>query len=619
MVFTEIELKNIRQFDQKKFIFHPNIHLITLGSSQGKSSLIESLRSALSFIAPVPSGFFKEDATESSVILKLEIAHEPYVVTRQWKEKIQIVHTVEFPNGNFFDLTDPVQKDEWISFFLNHMDSGFSGDNLKAHSGLRAQRYDFILNLIFPGLSIRQVSEDHWLYDLFNMRMLEYIKTKLLEMQRDVTDHLTALKGVRQNATLEQKVVDRFESEIAQTDSEIKRINALIVNITTQAEEDESNLHQAERIHEFISTKKNEMERIDFEIRSYRSLLKNDSAGEFSDEEIQEITQKKKQFDQLKKRENILLQKLIERKQLEKNLNGIISEIGLCRIQPGAAGDTTKLLQLDTYQTEVTRIRGMLKALTQADQELDTLKQEKNIYQAAYDKYLVLEKLKKLVTVNEQNKIQSVIQKLANDREVITKELEQMQSSIHEDRFRTLVRKVQQKRQQIIEQRTRLEELYEKRLHTLRAFEETLSNVADFRIIENDIRKQIDVRKFISLMTEAAELELQEIYENQKVEFLKKAAEQVEGMDRSFVKVMERLLQNVEKHSDAHLVDRYSHSELTLFNVIFRLLCLSYIKYKGSVVLDEHYRRMMDRSQVRKVDTFLKSLGFPQVISFETV
>ena len=617
MVFKEIDLINIRQFDHKKLVFKPGFNLFPMGPSQGKSTLIESIRSVFLISSSVPTGFFRDNSASSSVKLALEINQEKMTISKKWSDRTLTEHIVTSDAGEtLFDLTVSEQTQRWFIFFLERLDKIFPTEAPVAPDVL-GRRYDLIGDLALAWFDVKMILHRHWLYSFLNVDSYDYILEELLKAQDITAGRLDELKTFRQTASRYQGIMERFAEELKQTDQEIDRINAVIQQWTKNAEGDEGELRQQKKINEFIETKKNEINKIDFELRSYKSLLKNNIANEFSEDEIADIEKKKKTYEQIILRLESLQKKLVERGHLEKNLTGILNEITQFKITQTGSEFSTGNASTEIYESEVRRIRNMLKSFSGLDLELETADKEKHLYQSSHDQYLVITKLKQLVAQNEQKQIRSVIEKLELDREGIVKELEQMQSTTHAERYRNLLSRVQQVRQQILEQNNKLETLYEKRLQILRSYKENINSETDLSGLERNIRQQVNVKKFLSLMAETSQFVQNDLIDIRRKTFLNYVRNYSSEMPEPMVLLADRFLSLNDDEPAKTTVQRYSHSEMTEFSMMFRMLCLSYLGYKGVIVLDEHHRWIMETVHIDKVNDLVKRLSFEQSIAFD--
>ena len=620
MIFKEIELFNIRQFDRNRFELRYGINLITLGHLQGKSTLIQSIRSALSTSSIDSLGILKDGTSESKIVMKFEMDSKNFTAVKQWTGGILMQHTVGAEGNDLhFDLCDSAQCLQWAHLFLGIYDKQPVTDAPGEPANVAVNQYQFFLSMIFPGIEIRDLAEKAWQHDFFNMSCYDKIDQGVLQLQLTASSQLTELKMMRQTADSEQKKFLKFEQELNKIDPEIALIETTISQLSSHAESDESELRQAEKINDFILTKKNEIEKIDFELRSYGSLLKNNIAGEFSDDEIREIDKKRLVYEQILKREEALNHKLIERGHLEKNLKGILNEISQFQITLDRAEGSSGLGRIDAFKTEVARIKGALKALEGIESELDSLKKEKFLYQSSYDKFHVINKLKQVISQNEQKKIRSTVEKLEQERNRLNEELEQMRSSVHEDRYRSVFGKVQQKRQQILEYRKRLEELYTGRLEILKDYEGVRQELEDLPALEGNIRKRIYQKKYISMAGEVSRFIRNELLRVRRSEFERHWDALSGSVPESYIQLAVLLLSEDGSSHNLAGDERYTYSEIAEFMQMFRLICLDYRSKLRTVILDEHVRTMLDESQNRRIEDLVEFLKFKQALAFEKI
>ncbi|MBL7996353.1 hypothetical protein JNM05_13365 [bacterium] len=598
--------------------FKTGFNLIAMGPAQGKSTLTESLRTALSISELNPPDYFREGTSDSAVRLVAVINHKEYSIRKEWTGQRVNHHTVRSEDGKLaFDLTDSAQVMRWLLHFLKLADKMFDESMETMPVNLLSQRYHTICGIMFPDNHDESASHSIRLHTLLNIHLYDHINLELNNIRQIASDSLNEFKMKRQAAIIDRKIVERFEEDLRQTDNQIKQLLAVIDQVSASIQADEADLRQADKIYEFIVAKKHEIEKIDFELRSYNSILKNDIGHEFTDDEIREIEKKKKMYEQISLREESLHKKIVERGHLERNLNGILKEISQYQISQTASDTGVGKTKLDAYTSEVNRIRETLKSYSSLDQDMEAAKRDKNLYQSSHDKHLVIGKLKQFVSQNEQKKVKSLIEKLEQDRDIIVKELEQMQSTVHEDRYRDLFSKVQQFRQQIVELQKRIELLYDKRLETLRNFEENLSAEPDLMAMESKFRRQVHLKKYLSVITEVAQFLQEDLRASRRAEFRQHILRHGPILPDFFVQLVEYVLQFQDKSFLQAQFKRYSHSQIAEFNLIFRLLCIDYATHHSEAVLDEHYRWLLDPVQMSRIDTVLQHLNFGQCIAFD--
>lgn len=584
------------------------------------SSLIQSLRSVF-FASPAdPIGILIENTSESKIIVKFEMDSKSYTGHKQWSDNVLTVHHISCDgSGRHFNLCDADQYQLWIHLFLATYDQWPVADV----SGNRIQdfmeRYQFFMSLIFPGINLDDLLQKTWLHDLYSLSCYDTIEQRVQELQLSASAKLTELKATRQGADSEQKNFVRFEQELKGIDQEITRIETSMTQFLKQAEGDESELRQAEKINDFILTKKNEVEKIDFELRSYASLLKNNIAGEFTEDEILEIDKKSRMYEKILKREESLNQKVIERSHLEKNLSGILNEISRFSIIPGSVGTQVDTGRIDAFKDEVMRIKGALKTYEGIEKELDSLKKEKYLYQPSYDKFHVINKIKQTVSRHEEKKFRLIVEKLEEDRVKLEQELEHMRSSVHEDRYLVLFNKVQQKRQQILEYRKRLDELYSSRLEILRAYEEVKREMLDLSALEGQIRKQIHQKKYLLITGEAARFMQIELLRKRRAEFHEKLKELAVSIPDVYIPLAEMLVYEDGSSRKDMIAERYSYSEIEEFIQIFRAVSMKYATTIGTIIIDEDSNRKLDGSLTRRIDNLLEPMKFNQILAFKNI
>lgn len=619
MIFTEIELFNIRQFDRKHFEFNNGFNLLLMDHFQGKSTLLQSMRSVLSTSPADSIGIQKDGTSESKIAMKFKMDSKSYTAVKQWAGKALTSHDITLDGSDhYFNLCDIEDLVHWYRLFLGIYDKRPVADDHADtdHGGFL--RYQLFLSLIFPGMEIDDVVQKNWQHEFFNVSCYDKIENGVMQLHLAASAKLSGLKAARQAVANEQINFLRFEQELMKIDPEIKRMETLISQLSDQTGGNESELQQAEKIHDFILTRKNEIEKIDFELRSYGSLLKHNIAGEFTEDEIFEIEKKRRIYEQILTREESLNQKLIERGHLEKNLNGILNEISQMQITPDTM-NSSGLNRIDAFKDEVARIKGALKAYGGIENELDSLKKEKFLYKSSYDKFHVISKLKQIISQNEQKKIRSSVEKLEQDRKELELELVEMRSSVHEDRYRELLGKVHQKRQQILEYRKRLDELYAARLDVLGNYEAAKHEMQDLSILEGNIRKQITQKKYLSMAGEVSRFIQDELLNGKRAEFVKYLDGLSGFVSGSFIRLASQLLTEGGWSYKAMLEDQYSGSEIADFIQIFRLICLDYHTRIEATVLDEHSRRILDAKQINRINDILTHFKIRQTIVFEKI
>lgn len=614
MIFTEIELFNIGPWDRTRFEFTNGLNLLSM--DQEKPTILQTMRSALSTSQADSNDIQTDGAFGSKIVLKFKLDSKSYTAVKQWSGNM-LSHAITLDGSDRrFNLCEFEHSVQWCRLFLELYDKRpVANDHLDTDQGMLL-RYQFLLSLMFSGLEIEEVVKKKWQHELFNVSCYDKIEHSVRQLHLAASATLSEFKASRQAAASEQLKFSRFEQELTRIDPEIKRMETLISQLSDHAGADESELQQAEKIHDFILTKKNEIEKIDFELRSYGSLLKNNIAVEFTEDEIVEIDKKRRVYEQILKREESLNQDLFERGQLEKNLRGILNEINQMQITPDKA-ESSGLNRIDAFRDEVGRIKDALKVYGGIENELDSLKKEKFVYQSSYDKFHVISKLKQIISQNEQKKIRSTVAKLEQDRERLEQELTQMRSSLHEDRYRALLDKVYHKRQQMLEYRKRLDELFAERLDVLVNYEAAKYEMQDLSALEGHIRKQVNHKKYLSLTGEVSRFIQSELFHNRRAEFVQDLDGWSEFVPVAFIQAASKLFSDEGWEYKEIMEEQFTVSQTADFLEMFRLICLHYHVRVESFVLDRPFRGMHDAQPLGGIKDILQHLQIKQFIVFE--
>ncbi len=532
MVLREITFRNILPFGDGRMVFEYGRHSHTDPDHRSFAS------QAIHFVFTWPlSDYFRQvHPKESSYIgLTYENDGHRWIIKKEWKDAEVLVHTVSCEEQDrHYDLKVPDNRLSWMRNFLQAFDKLHGANGVHESEEQWIADYDFITSLMFSPSVLRGIMAGDWWKRLFRIEGFPLMENRIGAAMDAVSGRLVEAKRARQAAESILISVRRLENDLKQCDAEINRAESQIASLQESCDGLETEAMQAGKIQDFITEKKNEIEKLGFEIRGYRSVLQHEAASEFSDEEIREIQEKSKMYEQILKREEAAAQRLIERNHLEKNLRTILNEVRNRKPDGSDPEFDESSARMDAFGAEIIRIKEALSAYQGVEQEQEALRKEKDLHRPSFDKFHAMQRMKQILSRTEQKQLMSAIDKLEEQRKSLADELEQMQPSILEDRYRILTDQLRQKRQQIAEQKRRLEELYMRRIKILHDHRLIPADMYDLAAIESRMRHQFQIKNYLILASGASSLVQTELMENRKENFRREMLEWIETAGEMF-------------------------------------------------------------------------------------
>jgi hypothetical protein len=606
MVLKEITFLNIPPIPNKVFFLNSGLNRIGMESAQENSVFLECMYSVFSFFSDHTFLPRASDKVKSHLSVRFDMTEKSFRLDKIWEKGELLQHRLTTDDESTeLDLLNVNEREAWCRKFLRNYDTLCSEENTYDQT---ISSYEFLISLLFRKIATPDITSVIWLRQLFDVSDHGSFTQKITHAQNAVSSRIIDLKTVRQRVETYIDTVSRFEHDLAKVDSEINRVSKVIDQLQEEFSALDVEHTQAEKIHEFVIARKHEIEKIDFEIRSYRSVLKNDTSTEFSEDEIAEISEKSKWYEKILKQEELLGQRRIEQSHLEKNLQIILNEIAHQRIDQTQAGSQAALKRIMEFESEICRIKDELKNYHGMDRDEEMIRKEKNLHRSSFEKFNAIKELKQTLNRNEHKHVESAMHTMENEKERLLMELEQMQADLLEDRYRIIRDKVQRKRQQIAEQRMRLETLCDRRLQILREIESAYREEQDLAPIESDIRKQIQIRKYLGIAGEFSDFIQREIIRIRKMEFKAEINKIAGSTSFGYLTTVEDLLEKSEIADNS--IERESYDEFDLF--LFRLACLGYRTKFRTVVLSGE---LQDSAYFKNnLTNALSSLGFAQIV-----
>ncbi len=620
MVFQQIELINIKQFANRKFLFQTGWNEITLGNLGGKSTVIEAVQAAFSSVSPA-APFFKMHTEETAVHLDILLKGIIFSVQKRWDRQKPAAWSA-VSHERQYDLLNADERLQWMKFFVQVNFKTGSEADLPAE--LIERRYHFLVQCLYqPAVEwLDRLMERDFRDCLFSAEPYEHVADKLSQLEQTASTDLQRLKLTEQKLILDRKAFDHRRRETEKLDHEIKRTELLMRQLQEHHEQVQAEQAQTESLHEYIAEKKSEIERIEIELTAYQKIRDAQARLHYSDDEIAELNAKRKGYEDLTQRVTDLEQKVIERSHLSKNLAGIQNEIQklqasreLAAVDPGGGKDIDSTGQIGLYESEIRRIRALLDGDSDLEERLENLHREKLSYQTANERYLTVTRTEHLLTQEDSKTVENRIEKLLEQLAQGEKNLEELQASVHENRYRDRMNMLQQVSQQILELRKKSEELIQRRSALTRVGETHSSGHED---VEKQIRQRITLKRYLALMREAMRHLKQTAAEKMNGDFLESLNSHAASTPwpNEFIRLIS-IVNDPDAKSREHSLKRFSHTELRRFSLWLHLSMIRIFTSLDCVILDEHLAWMFDHEELNRIYTMADRMSLEQLIFFQ--
>jgi hypothetical protein len=625
MVLQQIELVNIKQFANRKFLFQTGWNEVMLGNLGGKSTLIEALQSVLG-MDPTPVTFFKQHTEESSVKLDFLLAGNIFSVQKKW-ERLHVTSWSAESQNTQYNLLQPEERLQWMKLFLNV--------NFKAGScsefpdELVELQYHFLVHCIYqPAASLfEQFMQQRFTDALFALIPYAAAAAKLSRLESLASEDLHGLKLHEQKLTEDRNAVEQRRRDADKLEQDIHSLEARIQQLEENQEQLGGEQAQTEHIHEYIAERKNEIEKIEAELRTQKTKLNDNSQGKYSEKEIHELNSKRAVYEDLVRRITDLEQRIIERSHLEKNLAGIQNEIQKLvtkqeSVSVHAAGehDGAGSDQIALYESEAQRIRDLLAVKSNLDEEVKQLQTEKQAYQVANDRYLMLTRSHQLLTQSDSAKIQSLMEQLEEQKARSLKDLDTLEASVHEERYRARKNVLQQTYHQIAEQKKKLEELTRRQTLLSKTHDGLGTDLNGEGDVKENIRKQITLKRYVAFVGDA----VLHLKNTTAVRIRTEFIESLNGHAAStpwpneFIRLIS-ILNDPDKDSRSCALTRFSDTERLRFGVWLHLSMIRFFTSLDCAILDEHLAWMFDHEDLNRIYSTVDKMSLEQIIFFQRI
>ncbi|MBX7151298.1 hypothetical protein K1X84_06625 [bacterium] len=614
MIFKELRLKNIGPFESYTVTFSAGQSQIVLGNAEGKTTVIHALRSVLCFDAD-PQRLLKDGASESSVKLQITFGKKDATIEKKWKAGAVSAWKVSIDDRTM-NLLNYDEAVKWKKWWLQQCD----GDETEPYPEMINDRYAFLTALMFDSSAdlLQSLMKESFVDRCFMTDAYSNAYQHLIGIESHIGEEINKSKLISQERARDSKKIGLLTKEIAQIEIEIQNKETLAHQLEQKLSGEQKDMHQASRIHEFIENKKDELHKIEFELKTYRSIIDNNTLTDLSDEELAEIDEKRKRYENLSKRIIDYEQRLIERAHLEKNLIGLQQELRRFKKAVVPAGeeaddDVPSPKQIAVYENESKRIEQKLKSYADLELEIDQLKQERQEFRTAYDQFQVFSKTKKLFSQNDSKKIKSAIQKLDDQKKIIVKELEELQTTVHEDKYAKLLRSSQEMQQQSLEISKHIAELIRRKSTLAVQLQELEKPVNE----EDEARRQISLKRYIKIVQEGLAFLKNRQFEQSRETFIKKLSSKLPKPYRSSVTGLIKILFSPEHSPEAKHATllQLSQTETLLIGLMLRITMIDQQTKIRTIILDEHHRQLLDAGQTQALHNWLDQCHFEQSIS----
>lgn len=242
---------------------------------------------------------------------------------------------------------------------------------------------------------------------------------------------LTAADDARnkqQRILEEQKARRVLEMDLKSIELEIRDLQELKERIEGRLRKIQADRVRASRVLTYANEKRRELRELEEEIKVYSAILDDQSLPDESDQEIRILQSKAKKYDLLLKQITSLKEGRIERRHLEKNIEGLAKEIG--DLKSGRELDKKTLRQIKVYEAEMRRLR---KSLAQSDDkasEISRKEEELSSYAEAHHRLKTLNKSRRLVSQNDVTKVKVLHGKAQNRLRAVQDELNELNQQL---------------------------------------------------------------------------------------------------------------------------------------------------------------------------------------------
>ncbi|MCB0833793.1 MAG: hypothetical protein KDC45_10050 [Bacteroidetes bacterium] len=454
----EIQLRNIRIFDDRRFDFRQDLTDVSLGNVGGKSTLLDAVRCVLGMRNAPTVALVSGDPSE--IVLKARFGGQSWTLFRSFDAMKTLRWSATSGVGSF-DLKEANQLEEWRSIVLDDMALPNYGEAFS--SAFVHEHFDRLLDL-----SIRASAPSQLVNEI-----IQLVHPDLLFHLAAIGDDIRGraaeqLQSVKQRAVTERagnsNSIRQFDL-LKEIDGEIRTGEERLLQLEQTLQRDEDELRQGENIHQFVSAKRLEIQQLDFDIAQFELQL---AKGDVTVEEPETISAKRSEFENLVLLEKDLDGRLREIHHLERNLRGISKEVRSLQ----KTGDTSKL---SIYEEEIGHLRKLLTENKHVDKELERVRVRKAEVAAELGPWISVPNRSKEGELDTGQLVQKV-EKCRGKKERIEQELEGINAAFYEERFKILEVRIFQHHQQIREQRQRLLDLDARRLEVLKGQTESTSD-----------------------------------------------------------------------------------------------------------------------------------------------
>lgn len=436
MILKKIFFKNIRGIEEYEFTFENGINQISMGINSGKSAIIDAIKQIFSF--EEPSGdFFRTKSADTVITAHIDLQDEAYCIEKKWYNRILIFWNVSIKDsGKRLNLMEKDDMAEWMKQIGRHLYKQVIADFTMLYSAPGEEMpwdlfYNNCLNLTWMPSDRFIASPDPAVYLRPFFHGYERMVQNIENVKRVYRNRSESARQRRLLKQTDQKISERLHKELMDIEHSVSLLVARRAHCQNQWEAVRKEIQKKHHLNEYLSEKKRTLENIEYEITTIKKFL-SDSFYDLSDEEYQELQAGKKKYEALTGRIREKEGQRIEKKHLQKNYDGIREEAEKLKKQAVAAdtGNPPEIeKQLRLYTAEMKRIQKQLEEWEFLDEEIAGMKNELEVYEKSYDRYMIIIKTKEILSRNERKKILANIEKLESQRIQTQKEIEELEQS----------------------------------------------------------------------------------------------------------------------------------------------------------------------------------------------
>ena len=461
MYIRSLQIRDFMGFSLYRTEFKEGFSALMMGPSQGKTGLRMAMRAVLADHFDHNFALFHRNHSGTSEInLELYCGKSALRFIKTWTDGAVQQWTVENPDaGTVLDLTNQGTYDDWVRWFLYETQgwpvSEHDGETVLHNEWARGQ-YDFLMRLIFCDDTTMTDLMTIPISSLVGLRYVQNMEVRLNELIQKASEKVFILKSEENLVQNELSLLEQKRQMVLVLEKDLESDTELLQKLDERLIQTQHERVQAERITGYIQEKRSEITKLGFEITTYQNVMQNNVLQDTSEEEIRTMDRKARLYEKAIKEIETIEENIIQRRHLEKNLEGIEQEIQVIdRTHTGKLPPEIKT-QKKAYESEARRLRLLLSKMQDDPSSMEHWQTEKRAHEEAYHQYTILKKTRQYMNQNNLQKLKSTTDKLIVKRQHMQDELDQIFASQHETQYQKLEAAVASDRQQALELKERM-------------------------------------------------------------------------------------------------------------------------------------------------------------------